>query len=82
MGFWAKVRWTDENSSFVATGYQGGPEQRNDRKSSIKTSFSTGTFRGRGINLRGIDAAERERIIDLTFPGWKWTHPHEDRVAP
>lgn len=47
-------------------------------KNSTNSSTSTGVFRGRGIDLCGIEPAVRERIIDLEFAGWKWAHPHED----
>jgi hypothetical protein len=34
-----------------------------------------------GFDLAGVEPAIRERIIDLSFPGWKWAHPHEDGAA-
>jgi hypothetical protein len=56
-------------------GRYGTPDPlRNASKTHVFSSTSTGVFRGRGVDLGGVEPVVRERIIDLAFPGWKWAH--------
>jgi hypothetical protein len=76
--FWARVYVTDRKASFVEGRYTPSRDIGNSPKTSTKSTISNGVFRGRGINLAGVEPETRERIIDLEFAGWRWTHPHED----
>jgi endogenous inhibitor of DNA gyrase (YacG/DUF329 family) len=69
----AEFRYALDDSVYKGPG-------RNDFKSENATIPDTckPDFRGRGIDLRGIDQKTRGRIIDLEFAGWRWAHPHED----
>jgi hypothetical protein len=81
MAFWAKVRWTEQNAFRAGRGIDIAQSNETPGKTQASSSISTGTFRGRGIDLAGVEPAVRERILDLTFPGWTWAHPHEDGGA-
>src|ERR1700730_3846250 len=81
MAFHAKVRWTEQNT--FSPGSDSGIARSNETPQKIRTNSSicTGTFRGRGIDLAGVEPATREHIIDFTFPGWKRAQPHEDVLS-
>src|SRR6266700_5950767 len=53
---------------------------RNTSKTPVISSTSTGVFRGRGIDLGGLEPAVRECIINLAFPGWQWAHELRSRI--